>query len=203
MGYTTKNYTEQGAERTVIGGSLDIVSGGEIDIEAGGALKIVGVDITAELAALDGLDAELALLNGITASAAELNLLDDAESVVQCHTEQVAIADINTGHVLVSVPAGKTFNLIDCKLVAIGGDAGGATSVDIADEEANVLVSAAVGALTENSLVTMSSLTVLPAGASFLARAAGSDISITKSGAGALDTCTHVLVVLTYMLKSA
>jgi len=40
--YLSSNYTEQGGERTVIGGSLDVVSGGEIDIESGGAIKFDG-----------------------------------------------------------------------------------------------------------------------------------------------------------------
>lgn len=30
MGYNTKNYTEQGGEKTVIGGTLEIAEGGQI-----------------------------------------------------------------------------------------------------------------------------------------------------------------------------
>lgn len=52
MGANTSNYMEQGGARTVIGGSLDIVSGGDLDIESGGAIKIAGTDVTAEVAAL-------------------------------------------------------------------------------------------------------------------------------------------------------
>ena len=36
------NYIEQGGARTVIGGSLDIVSGGELDLESGATFKIAG-----------------------------------------------------------------------------------------------------------------------------------------------------------------
>lgn len=50
------NYTEQGGERDVIGGSLDVVSGGELDIESGGALKIAGTEMTASAADLNALD---------------------------------------------------------------------------------------------------------------------------------------------------
>lgn len=55
MGYNAKNYTEQGAERHVIGGSLDVVSGGELDIEAGGSLKIGGVAVSARAAEINSL----------------------------------------------------------------------------------------------------------------------------------------------------
>lgn len=35
-----KNYTEQGGEKTVIGGILDIASGGTLEIVSGGTLEI-------------------------------------------------------------------------------------------------------------------------------------------------------------------
>lgn len=57
MSYNTDNYREQGGSRTVIGGSLDVVSGGEIDIESGGALKLAGTEVTASAAELNELDA--------------------------------------------------------------------------------------------------------------------------------------------------
>lgn len=47
------NYDEQGGARTVIGGSLDIISGGDLDIESGGALKIAGTQVNAGALELD------------------------------------------------------------------------------------------------------------------------------------------------------
>ena len=47
------NYNEQGGSRTVIGGSLDIVSGGDLDVETGATLEIAGVAITASAAELN------------------------------------------------------------------------------------------------------------------------------------------------------
>lgn len=58
--YNAKNYTEQGGERTVIGGSLDVASGGDLDIESGGAFKIAGTAVAASAAELNVLDAALA-----------------------------------------------------------------------------------------------------------------------------------------------
>lgn len=45
MSYNTSNYVEQGGDRTVIGGSLDVASGGELDIESGATLKAAGAAI--------------------------------------------------------------------------------------------------------------------------------------------------------------
>ena len=44
------NYAEQGGSRSVIGGSLDVVSGGDLDVELGAAFKIAGVDQTTAVA---------------------------------------------------------------------------------------------------------------------------------------------------------
>ena len=39
MGYNTKNYTEQGGEKTVIGGEIVIKNGGKLVIEEGGSAE--------------------------------------------------------------------------------------------------------------------------------------------------------------------
>ena len=50
-----KNYVEQGGERSVIGGSIDIASGGEIDIESGGKVKIAGTQVAVTAAQINNL----------------------------------------------------------------------------------------------------------------------------------------------------
>lgn len=55
MGYNVKNYKEQGGERDVIGGSLDVVSGGEIDVESGASLKLAGTAIAKTAAQINAL----------------------------------------------------------------------------------------------------------------------------------------------------
>ena len=47
------NYKEQGGSRTVIGGSLDVVSGGDLDMESGSTLKIAGTTVSGTAAELD------------------------------------------------------------------------------------------------------------------------------------------------------
>lgn len=73
-GENVLNYVEQGAARTVIGGSLDVVSGGDVDLEAGAVLKIAGVQVLTSAA-------ELNILNGVTATAAEIDLACDLSKV--------------------------------------------------------------------------------------------------------------------------
>ncbi len=78
----TLNYKEQGGERTVIGGSIDIISGGDLDVKSGAAIKIAGTAITSSAAELNTLassgisQADLIKLAAVTAAAAELNILD-------------------------------------------------------------------------------------------------------------------------------
>lgn len=81
------NYIEPGGDRTVVGGSLDVVSGGELDIESGGALKIGGVAVTAtaaELNAVKVLATEASYLDGVTpgTSAASKAVVLDANSKI-------------------------------------------------------------------------------------------------------------------------
>ncbi len=40
-----KNYTEQGGEKTVIGGTLEMSSGGTLDIASGGKLAFAGTEL--------------------------------------------------------------------------------------------------------------------------------------------------------------
>lgn len=56
QGANVSNYLEQGGARTVIGGSLDVVSGGDLDIETGAALKFAGTQVTASAAQVNAID---------------------------------------------------------------------------------------------------------------------------------------------------
>lgn len=99
MGYQPKNYVEQGAERTVIGGSLDVESGGDLDIESGAALKIAGTDKTSALAAtvanpLAGTSASKIVAFGAETTTGTLVVtsgLTKVESAVACLAEDAAL----------------------------------------------------------------------------------------------------------------
>ncbi len=188
----TSNYNERGGDRTVIGGALDVASGGaldvksggEIDVESGASLKIAGT--------------------AITASAAEINQLDALSDPVMFNQyHRVTVAEVNAGHTLLSVPTSKKFRLVDCTLIAIGGNAATATTVDVKCGS-SILIAAAAGTLTRSAVVkpNSSNVTVLADGASFTAKTAGDDVTIIKAGDD-LETATHIDVILSYVLEDA
>ena len=82
------NYREQGGARTVIGGSLDVISGGDLDIESGASFKISGTTVTSSAA-------ELNIMDGVTATAAELNAVADvsARVVTIVATDAITVAE--------------------------------------------------------------------------------------------------------------
>lgn len=124
--YNVKNYIEQGAERTVIGGSLDVVSGGDLDVESGAALKIGGVQLTATptqlnklvaaftVTALDGSSGKKACVtNGVSAITGGAEGIADM-SLAAPSPGDLAIIRIDSltpsKTVIVTTAAGVTFN---------------------------------------------------------------------------------------------
>ncbi len=102
------------------GAQITVESGGAIDIESGAAFEIAGADISADLAAAEGLAAEFALIDGLTAEAAELNKLNGAT---------VTVAEIN---VLDNILAGAT--------IVVGAEGGGTTinvTIQFTDADGN------------------------------------------------------------------
>jgi hypothetical protein len=95
--YNAKNYTEQGGDKTHVGGTFEVESGGSLsvksgatgavksggalDIEAGGALKIAGAAINTSAEELNQLDlsavgARLMLAKSVITRAADTNAHD-------------------------------------------------------------------------------------------------------------------------------
>ena len=89
LAQNVNNYKEQGGARTVVGGSLDVISGGEIDIESGGSLKLDGTTITA--------------------TAAEINQSADLSGKVQVISVDTTLTTANCGQ---SVAFSSTSGLI-------------------------------------------------------------------------------------------
>jgi len=113
---------------------------------------------------------------------------------------RVTVAEVNAGHTLVTPPTGRALRLVDVALIAIGGGAAGATTVDILDG-ATKLLAAAVAGLTQSALLRAgaTNAAILADGASFVALAANAPITIGKTG-GDLSGCTNIDVILTYSL---
>lgn len=120
--------------------------------------------------------------------------------------QRFTTAQVNAGATILAAKPGYTYRLIDCTLIAIGGAAATATSVDIAATQsagAALLIVAAVAALTQSTVVKpdTANVTVLADGASFVANDANT--AITIAAVGTLATATHIDVILTYAVEAA
>jgi len=118
-------------------------------------------------------------------------------------------AQVIAGLELLPALPGYTYRIIDCTLIAIGGSAATATSVDLIGTRGGVTVRplvAAVAALTQSTVARMgaSNMTVLADGASHTPLDANTALSIgQQSGGSNLATATAIDVILTYAVEAA
>lgn len=118
-------------------------------------------------------------------------------------------AQVNAGLVLLPAIAGYKYRIVDLTMIAVGGSAATATSVDILSTQGGSAVRpfvVAVSALSRSVVVkpNTANVTVLADGASFVANDANTAISVSKQAAGSnLATATHIDVNLSYVIESA
>jgi predicted RecA/RadA family phage recombinase len=129
-------------------------------------------------------------------------LLPPAPDAVFQKRIRVTTAQVNAGFTLLPALAGVKYQLVDVALIAIGGGAATATTVDIlATQSASgvKLLAAAVAGLTQNTLLRAgaTNATILAAGASFVANDANTAITIGKTGSD-LATATHIDVLISW-----
>jgi hypothetical protein len=126
-------------------------------------------------------------------------------AIVHFLRQRVTIAQVNAGLSLVAAPGlGYALRMVDLELIAVGGAAAGATTVDILATLATAsrkLVAAAVAGLTQSALLRAgaANAAILADGASFTANDENTPITIGKTG-GALTTATHIDVLLAYVI---
>lgn len=127
--------------------------------------------------------------------------LADATKVVHNIRTRVTAAQVNAGHTLLAAVAAKKYRIHDFAVIAIGGNAGGATSVDL-KAGSTVIAAVAVVAMTQSTVVkpNTANVTVLADGASFAPMAANTAITVIKAGSD-LTTATNVDVILSYTLE--
>jgi len=108
-------------------------------------------------------------------------------------------AEINAGHVLVTVPAARAFRLVDVTAVAYGATC--TTSTVMSLTATSDLVVYTVANLVRSTMLekTTTGVALLADGASFTAQAAGADLSV-KSDTADTAGCTGVRFVITYAL---
>lgn len=116
-------------------------------------------------------------------------------------------AEINAGGTLLPAISGYKYRITDMAMIAIGGAAATATSVNIGGTQsasAVNLMASAVAGLTQNTLLRAGAANgaILAAGASFIACDENTAITYGKTGSN-LATATHVDFLVTYVLEKA
>ena len=126
---------------------------------------------------------------------------------VNCVRKRFTTAQVNAGAPIVEGIEGKKLRLVDATLVAVGGgNASGATSVDIVSKQSDStvkLVAGAVAGLEQNDYLNMfaaANVTLLDGGASLIANDAGEGISIAKTGSS-LATVEHIDAIVSYVVE--
>lgn len=163
------------------GAEMVVASGGKLLIESGGEVEVASGAILTDAAAVRNVR--------VRGTAAEINGAG--------------------GKTVLAPVAGYKYRIVDVTLIAIGGNAATATSVDIVTTQGASAVRpivAAVAALTRSAVVKPNSanVTVLADGASFVANDANTGVYMAKqSGGGDLGTATHVDCILTYVMEEA
>ena len=118
------------------------------------------------------------------------------DATLYCCYHNVLTAEVNAGHDIVAAVSGVKLRPVIAYLIARGGNAGGATRVDIADGDGNVIFGQPVANLTQDAVTTIaSSNAVLTKMAQ--ATAANKSIKVIKNGSD-LTTATSVDAIVVY-----
>jgi hypothetical protein len=131
--------------------------------------------------------------------------LKSNQTMVRALRTRVTTANVNAGATLLAAIPGYKYRLHDAAMIAIGGGAATATTVDIlATQSASSvkLVANAVAGLTQNTLLRAGATnsTILAGGVSFVANDANTAITIGKTGSD-LATATSIDVLLLYTIE--
>ncbi len=120
---------------------------------------------------------------------------------VNCIRARVSRAEVNAGKEILPAIEGMKYRMVDCIMIAIGGNAGGADGVQVKCDT-NVLVDAKVAAIEKDDVARAGddNVNVLDDGASFVTQDANKGITVIKDGSD-LDTADHIDVILSYVIE--
>jgi hypothetical protein len=178
-----------------------ITAGADVYAAASGKIATTGtvfVGTALEAASGDGSIIEVMHANAV---------LGGTVGAAQVLRARFTTAQVNAGATILPALAGLKYRLHDMAMIAIGGNAATATSVDIlGTQSASVvkLMDGRVAGLTQHTLLRAGTATnglILNAGASFVANDANTPITIGKTGSD-LATATNIDVLLTYSVES-
>ena len=144
--------------------------------------------------------------NGVTTVVVDLNSQGETKAVneeVKQIRRRCTAAEVNAGVTLLPAKAGVKYRMCDAIMIAIGGNAATATSVDILGTQSASgvkLVAGAVAGLTQSAVARAgaTNIAVLADGASFVDCDVNTAITVGKTGSN-LATATHVDVLLSYV----
>ena len=127
------------------------------------------------------------------------------DTVRQIRT-RFTIAEVNAGATLLAALPGYKYRMVRAKAIAIGGNVGTLTTVDILGtlSSSRKLVAFAQASLTRSTVLEdgASGAAVLADGASYTANDANTAITVGKTG-GVGDTATHVDILFEYVVEVA
>ena len=128
-------------------------------------------------------------------------------TMTMAHRVRSTIAEVNAGKTLVAAVPGMKHRIVDFTLIAIGGAAAAATSVDINGTRSSAAVKpavVAVAALTQSAAVKpdTANVTLLADGASFTALDENTAITIGIAGSD-LTTATHIDAIIVVATEKA
>lgn len=139
----------------------------------------------------------------------DLSAVIEKDVIVQNKRIRSTAAEVNAGNEVLPAVAGHQYRIVDWTMIAIGGNAATATSVDlVATQGASTVRPAvvAVAALTRSTAVkpNSSNVTLLADGASHSLLDENTGVSISKqSGGSNLATATAIDLIISYTLEAA
>jgi hypothetical protein len=126
--------------------------------------------------------------------------------VVRHIRKRFTVAEVNAGAELLPAVPGFKYRMVDAAMIAVGGAAATATTVDILAtlSTSRKLVANAVAGLTQSAVLRAgaSNSTVLADGASFTENDENTAITVGKTGSN-VATATHIDVLFSYALVRA
>jgi hypothetical protein len=126
------------------------------------------------------------------------------KSRVKCITGNRSLADVKAGSIILPAFSGQ-YIIVGGWLRALGGNAGGATTVNISDTTGTPVVGVActcATGLAENRVCDFDDATYSTRTTYGVAFAAGKALQILDAGASALDTCSSVDFCVKYTMVS-
>lgn len=189
---TVRLRTAQGTQKFVANGA--ITAGDLVYAAASGKVGSSGTVLIGEA------------LETASGDGAVIEVLRGSPLGVRSIRTRFTVAEINAGATLLPAIPGRKYRMVNASMIAIGGAAATATTVDIlATQSASSvkLVANAVAGLTQNTLLRVgdANSAILAAGASFVANDDNTAITVGKTGSN-VATATHIDVIFSFEIEN-